>query len=519
MKKQFFFWAVCLLAGFRTASAQDLPESCPDECTSIAVGRLATTDGSVFTSHTCDGVSHSWVSIEKAADHPRGAMTPIYKGTRKNFFRGDTTGVKIVGEVPQVAHTYAYLNTGYPSLNEKQVAIGETTFSGPDTLRNYGSLFVVEELCRLALERCDNARDAVILMGSLGEKYGYADGGECLTVADKNEVWFFEILGCGRGKKGAVWAAQRVPDGEVAVSANIPRIGRLRRGDPDFLCSDNVESVARTYNLWDGEGEFIFWKAFNAAYGNGRYFREREWFIFNTLAPSLQLSFDAPELPFSVKPDTLVDVRTLNAILRSTYEGTFLDMTQNWKMTIPAKNGKPEQTLTSPLANPWLTTDMRNTLNTIAPGTIEFRRTVAVCWCSYSTVIQLRSWLPDAVGGICWLAYDNPGQSPRFPIFAGGTSLPSAFDFCGHKKYVPDCALWLFRRANRLATVAWQTDKKIMMPKVLELEDEALNAVSALEPDATPAELDALTARLFRHAADEWKVLEETFWAKHGRGF
>lgn len=311
MKKQFFFWAVCLLAGFRTASAQDFPESCPDECTSIAVGRLATTDGSVFTSHTCDGVSHSWVSIEKAADHPRGAMTPIYKGTRKNFFRGDTTGVKIVGEVPQVAHTYAYLNTGYPSLNEKQVAIGETTFSGPDTLRNYGSMFVVEELCRLALERCDNARDAVILMGSLGEKYGYADGGECLTVADKNEVWFFEILGCGRGKKGAVWAAQRVPDGEVAVSANIPRIGRLRRGDPDFLCSDNVESVARTYNLWDGEGEFIFWKAFNAAYGNGRNFREREWFIFNTLAPSLQLSFDAPELPFSVKPDTLVDVRTL----------------------------------------------------------------------------------------------------------------------------------------------------------------------------------------------------------------
>ena len=135
-----------------------------EECTSIMVGRLASTDGSVITSHTCDGVSHTWVSYEPAADHKKGETTKVYYGTRWTKFKGDTTGVRYRGEIPQARHTYAYLNTGYPCLNEKQVAIGETTFSGPDTLKNPDGMFMIEELARIALERCDNARDAVKLM-------------------------------------------------------------------------------------------------------------------------------------------------------------------------------------------------------------------------------------------------------------------------------------------------------------------------------------------------------------------
>ena len=225
------------------------------DCTSIAVGRLASDDGSVITSHTCDGKSRTWLTQEPAARYPKGTMHPVYRGGRHVAFPGDTTGLRKTGEIPEARKTFAYLNTAYPSLNEKQVAIGETTFSGPDTLRSSNGIFLVEELCRIALQRCDNARDAVKLMGELSEKYGYIDGGECLTVADKKEVWFFEVLGCGRGEKGAVWAAQRVPDGEVAVSANIPRIGRIDRKDSkNFLASDNVEEVALKYGLWDGEG-------------------------------------------------------------------------------------------------------------------------------------------------------------------------------------------------------------------------------------------------------------------------
>lgn len=519
MKKTIFLVAglFCCLCAW-SQHPDFYPESYEGEsCTSLMVGRLASADGSVMTSHTCDGVSHTWISIEPAADHAPGELFLVRKGTRHTKFRDDTTGIRIVGSIPEVAHTYAYLNTGYPSLNEKQLAIGETTFTGPDTLINKESIFLIEELARLALMRCDNARDAVLLMGRIAEQYGYGDTGECLTVADKNEVWQFEILGVGRHATGAVWAARRVPDDHIAISANIPRIGLIDRSDPDLLCSDNVESVALQHGLWDGKSPFVFWKAYHGKYGDGRNYRERDYFILNHFAPSLGLNMDMDELPFSVKPERPVSLSDFTAIFRSTYEGTELDMCQNVLMEQTVK-GKTD-TIVSPVANPWLVADTRNTLNTIAPGTVEFRRTVAVCWCSYSTVIQLRNWLPDAVGGVCWYAVDNPGESPRIPLFAGNTQLPAAFDQCGQKQYVPDCALWTFRRPNRLGTVAWQKNKDIFNENILAVEQLALEGLPEVEKDPTPEALNGFTARIYQEAAARWNALEQTLWIKHGRGF
>jgi len=503
------------------------PENDGLECTSIMVGRGASADGSVITSHTCDGWSHTWIECVPAADHKKGEMTPIRKNWRKTRFPKDTVGIKVVGEIPQVRHTYAYINTGYPCLNEKQLGIGETTFTGPDTLINPNSPILIEELCRLALERCDNARQAVKTMGAIAEKYGYGDGGECLTVADPKEVWQFEIVGVGKHKTGAAWVAQRIPDGEVGISANIPRIGKMDRKNKNyFMASDNVEQVAIDNGLWDGQGEFIFWKYIKCSYAGGKNFREREFYVFNKLAPSLGLSFDMDEIPFSVKPDEAVDVRKVFEFFRDTYEGMEFDMCRNVLLETPAKGEQPATVKVSPVANPWLTTTMRNTLNTIAPGTVEFHRTLAVAWCSYSTVIQLRSWLPDAVGGICWYAVDCPAQSPRIPIFAGQTELPRAFELCGQKVYDPDCVLWTFRKANKLATVSWQTEKKNHTKEVVDMEAIAFNGLPELEKEfiKAPKEghatlLNRFTAIYYNRAAARWKELEEKYWLKFGRGF
>lgn len=486
-------------------------------CTSIMVGRKASADGSVITSHTCDGRYRTWAQMEPAADHPRSAVHPVLRGTMHTAFRGDTTGVKKMGEIPQVRHTYAYLNTAYPCFNEKQLAIGETTFGGPDTLVNPAGWFTIEELERVALQRCDNARDAIRLMGQLAEKYGYGDGGECLTVADKREVWQFEIVGVGKHVIGAAWAARRIPDDHVAVSANIPRIGRIDRRDRDMMASDNVEQVARDNGLWDGTGEFVFWKAFNTDYAKGKNFSDREFFILNYFAPSLGLTCDMDELPFSVKPERPVDVREVMALYRETYEGTDFDMTRNVRMARPANREHPADTVVSPVANPWLTTTMRNTLNTLAPGTVEFRRTVAVAWCAYSHVTQLRDWLPDAVGGICWLSVDNPGQSPRIPVFCGTKSLPEAFETCGQKQYDPDCFLWTFRRANKLATLAWQSTKDGFNAELLRLEEDAFSDLPG--KTASSDGLTAYTEAVFGKAAAAWKVLEEKYWLQFGMGF
>lgn len=509
------------------AAAQDSPEEQGLECTSIIVGRLASTDGSVITSHTCDGTSHTWVEYVPAADHKRGETTPLRKNWRKTRFPSDTVGIRVVGSIPQVRHTYAYLNTGYPSLNEKQVGIGETTFTGPDTLINKEAPVLIEELARLALERCDNARDAVRTMGEIAEKYGYGDTGECLTVADPREVWQFEITGVGKHSLGAAWVAQRLPDDHVGISANIPRIGRIDRSDKDcFMASDNLEQVALDNGLWDGEGDFIYYKCYHGKYGAGKNFKEREWFVLSTLAPSLGLRLDDDEMPFSVKPEIPVDSRKVMEFFRSTYEGTDLDMCKGVLMHVEATDSTEAYTRISPVANPWLSTKMRNTLNTIAPGTVEFRRTLAVAWCSYSTVIQLRSWLPDAIGGICWYSVDNPAQSPRIPLFAGGSVLPGAFSNCGQKQYVPDCVLWQFRRANKLATVSWQTTKKAHTRKVKEMEDLAFEGLPGLEESfkAAPRRdkasvLDAYTADIYDRCASEWNALEVGYWRKFGRGF
>ena len=511
--------ANCVLAGpIFAQNAVPAPEAIDQDelsCTSIIVGKKASTDGSVITSHTCDGKYRTWISIEPSREHKKGEKRAVLKNTMHTASRLDTTGIKIAGYIPEASHTYSYVNTAYPCLNEKQLGIGETTWGGPDTLQNPSSLFLIEELERLALERCSTAREAVLLMGKMAEKYGYADSGECLTVADPKEVWFFEIIGCGKEEKGAVWVAKRLPDEHVGISANVPRIGALEKDPANFLCSENVKQVALKYGLWDGKSEFKFWKAYKAEYARGRNYRERDYFILSTLAPSLGLNQDMDEIPFSVKPDSPVSVSDVFALLRSTYEGTELDMCKD----INIEDGKQ-----SPIANPWMTSALRNTLNHLHPGLVPFQRTVSVAWCSYSTVIQLRSWLPDAVGGVCYIALDNPGQSPRIPIFCGTTTLPEAYGHCGQGEYNPEWALWQFRKANKLATLAWPKTKTYFMENVAGQEKELLEAVESISTESLSQECDenrlnAVTEKIHLDAVNRWSEMESKFWVTFGLGF
>lgn len=495
-------------------------------CTSIMVGRKASTDGSVMTSHTCDSWYRTWMRWEPAADYEENATTKVYKGTMHTSSPSETKGLPVAAEIPQARHTYAYLNTAYPCFNEKQLAIGETTFSGPDTLVNKEGAFQIEELERIALQRCDNARDAIKLIGELIKEYGYGDGGEAITIADTKEVWLLEIMGEGPDQIGGIWAAQRVPDGEVSVSANIPRIKYLNRKDEkNFMCSDNVEEVAKKYGLWDGEGELIWYKAFGSSYSNGKNFREREWFIFNELAPSLNLDRNAEDLPFSVKPEKKVDVRDVMRLLRSYYEGTDMDITRNLK--IVDRNG---DTIVSPTANPWMGGNEQKVYNMLKPGTIEFKRGVAMSWCSYSFVAQLRDWMPDEIGGICWIGVENPGQSPRIPVYSGCTKMPSCFDRCGHGHYDDQTVLWRYRKANKLAQVNWGYAKDIMYKNILRYEDKAFEEMPELEKkvekllkkgekDEAVKMLNRYTADFEAATAETWKEMEHHFWERFWTGF
>ncbi|MCG8410942.1 MAG: C69 family dipeptidase, partial [Bacteroidales bacterium] len=501
-------------------------------CTSIMVGKKATTDGSVITSHTCDGRYRTWLKVEKSADHADTIKHKVYKGTLKTETAWDMRKVSLAGEIPQVNHTYAYLNTAYPCLNEKQLAIGETTFVGPKELVNEKGMFLIEELQRIALQRCTNARQAIKLIGKLIKEYGYGDWGECITIADKNEVWQMEIVGEGKNVVGGIWAAQRIPDGHVGISANISRIGELDLKNKDFfMASDNVFDAAKKLNRWDGKEPFKFWKAYG---DTEKPYKEREYFVLNYFAPSLNLNMDMDELPFSVKPEKKVSVIDVTNLYRATYEGTDLDMNKNLKVIKKKYNDKREvtsvDTIKSPIANPWLSRNARNTYNYLSENTVKYQRTVAVSWCSYSHIIQLRSWLPDEIGGIAWFSFDNPAQSPRVPIYSGTLSLPQSYNFCGQKKYRDDAAIWRYRKANKLATLAWERNKKEFMKHVIYFETKGISETKAIEKQAQKLiqenKVDEAKNLITHYTRDfigstmlKWEELERFYWHKFGLGF
>jgi dipeptidase len=527
----FFFLAISIgLLSLSQRPPQADPWDKPElGCTSIMAGRLATTDGSVMTAHTCDGNYRQWVNIVPHAQHYEGGTTKVYMGKMHTETSSDPQNITEKGEVPDVKETYAFLNTAYPCMNEHQLAIGETTIGGKKELYNSSGVFMIEEVERLMLERCTTAREAIKLAGQLVKEYGYGDWGECITIADKKEVWQFEIFGAGLREKSAVWAAVRIPDDHIGISANIPRIGELDLENPDrYLASDNVISFAVEKGWWDPKSgeQFKFWKA----YSGQKPFSIREFYVFSRLAPSLNLSLEAEELPFSVKPDSKVSVRDLLKMYRETYEGTEYDMTKNLLVEDRKSGGMAK----SPLANPWMSRDMFTLLNTLKPGVIERWRTIAISGCAYATVLQCRAWLPDPVGGVCWLAFDNPAQSARIPIFAGVTELPPSFEVCAQHRFRTDSAAWAFRRANRLATIRWSDTKEMVAAVIKEFEDKAFEDMPYLEKRAielygkgdNPENikkaqqfLTKYTNDFARAAMSKYWELGDKFWTMFSRGF
>lgn len=499
-------------------------QTAKDACTSIMAGKNATTDGSVITSHTCDSWYRTWMSVEPAADYKNDTVMDIYEGLMHTEKHGDMTGVRIKGQIPQARHTYSFLNTAYPCLNEHQLAIGETTISGRDTLQNKKGMFMIEELQRVVLQRCTTARDAIRLIGELVKKYGYGDSGECITIADRNEVWIFEIFGEGPKKIGGVWAAQRIPDDHIAVSANISRIGTIDLQDKDhFMASDNVFEVAKKMGFWDGKDEFSFWKA----YSGGNYFGEkknysvRELFIMRQLAPNAGFNNDMEELPVSVKPEHKVSVAEVSQLLASYYEGT--EMNLSGRLKIKDKSG---DSIVSPVANPWMRPDEINLYYALGDSAMKNIRTVSVSWCAYSTVIQLRSWLPDAIGGVAWIALDCPGESPRFPIFSGTTKLPAMLGICGQHSDRDDAALTHFRHANRMATVRWgktrdeiEGAQKYFMDKgmrELKFVEKTWETMSEKERDEM---LNGYVSDFFGATVLKWDEFAHKYWRMFWGGF
>jgi dipeptidase len=494
-------------------------------CTSIMVGAKASIDGSVMTSHTCD--SHrtsSAVAVVPAAQYTAGAVRGLTRRSDDDSGPMQRYSRIATGSIPQVASTFGYIAPAYAAMNQRQLAIGESTFDGREELVSTKGLIDCETLTQLMLERASTAREAIKIGGQLLETYGWCDVGEALTVADPHEVWVMEIIGPGKDQVGAVWAAQRVPDDHVSVVANSARIGELDLANADFfLASANVFDVAQAHSYWNPQSgrPFRFYEAYNPDGRTSFASTRREWRALSLLAPSLGLTPNSNVFPFSVKPDQPVSPEKIMELFRDTFEGTEFDMTKS--ITVTDKDGK---TIKSPLANPFMPYDM-NKVFRINGGWGELgERPMARWYCMYATVLQCRASLPDPVGGLVWFGYSNPAMATYVPFYAGIASLPDDFQTDGRTTgFSRRAAWWAFNRVATLAAHRWGDMRRDvaavrnpLQEKLLAAQPEvAATAVRLLGEDPAKAReyLTRTTADACAEATQAYWQLGDLLWTKY----
>lgn len=480
-----YIWiAILILVSGLLSAAENGRQS----CTVIGVGKLASADGSVITSHT-DCCSECRIQVVPGRTYPKGALAPVHWGMvyfgaedgRKALPLGDFG--KVIGHIPQVERTFTYFHTGYSQMNERQLAIGESTCSQrPELNVNFvegitRQIMTIEQAQVFALERCSTAREAVRLIASLIETYGFlpsCGGSEALCIADPGELWVMEIFSVGlkwrpeSGQPGAIWAARRVPDDHVVVIANHVRLREIDPKDPDVLVSPNYlqEAVDRGWYDPDEGRPFIWQDAYSPLIREGSL--SRMWLIYNTIAPSLkawpkrslrdpagpgtlyaQPIEGAAFYPFSVKPEKKLSVQDVIAFQRSVFEDTIYDMTWDPAWMVPGAGGKAEK---SPMATPFLPGDMEKIMR------IRHHRTIATQ--GYGMVAQLRSWLPDAVGGVYWFYVDNPYVSAYVPVYAGVTDVSPLYKTYDYNEFSEDSARWAVDFVEKLMLLRWQSAVK-----------------------------------------------------------
>ena len=495
-------------------------------CTSITVGKKASTDGSVMTSHTCD--SHrtaSTIDVVAKAEHPPGAEITLTKRTEDDSGPMERYGREVTGTIPQVEKTHGYLNPAYASMNEHQVAISESTFGGREELVSKLGIIDCETLTRLMLERAESAREAVQVAGELLEAHGWVDEGEALVITDPDEAWMFEVVGPGPEAVGAVWVAQRIPDDHVTVMANCSRIGEIDVDDPEtFLFSDNVMSFAEEQGYWDPESNepFRYWQAYDPDGNYSFSCSRRVWRVFDLLAPSLKLNANQSVFPVSVKPEEPVSAAKIMELLRDTYEGTDYDPVKN--LTVTDEEGK---TVKSPLANPFMPYDMNKLLKTNGGWGWRGERPIARWYAMYVTVTQSRSWLPDPVGGIVWFGYSNPAMTTYVPLYAGITSVPDSYRTDGRTTgFSRESAWWAFNRVATLAAHRWgemRNDVADVRDPLQEkylagqpaVDDRVTQMMAAGNREGAIRYLTNLSTNACNEATDAYWQLGDLLWTKY----
>ncbi len=450
-------------------------------CTNILVSKGASFDGSVMISYVADShILYGELYYRPASDYPLGTLMPIY----------DWDSTIYLGKIRQAVHTYSVVG----NINEHQLTIGETTFGGREELLDRAATLDYGNLIYITLQRARTARAAIDTIANLLSENGYHSEGETFSIADQNEVWIMDIVGKGspeiiknkngeiigtKYSKGAVWVARRIPDGYICAHANQSRIKQFPLNDPkNCVYAKDVISFAREKGWFKGDDkDFSFADAYVPInYEALRLCEARVYSIFRRAASSLNLSADyvegkdgAAPLPLWIKPDKKIGVKEMMALMRDHYEGTDLDMTNDFGA--------------GPFKCPYRWRPL-----TWKVDSVEYfnERAISTQQTGFSFISQSRSWLPDCIGGMVWFGVDDTYSTVYMPIYCSTQIIPESLAQGNGNlfTYSESSAFWTFNFVSNWAYTRY-CDMIIDIQKIQhELENKFIILQPAVEKTA-----------------------------------
>lgn len=488
MKKLITYNLICLsiTAGYESQA-----------CTNYLITKGASADGSTMVSYAADShIRYGELYFKPRGVWPSGSMVTLYdRGTNKPL-----------GQIPQAQETYQVI--GF--MNEYQVSIGETTFGGIEELMDSTAIVDYGSLMFLALQRAKTAREAIKVMVELVEQYGYASSGESFSIGDPNEVWILEMIARKTNlkydkrtkrniniDKGAVWVAVRIPDGYISAHANQARIQTfpkenltnsvssknlhllLSNPEIEVVYSHDVIDYARKKGYFKGnDSEFSFSDVYNpVSFDGARFCDARVWAFFNHAADGMDRYWDYVKgenlknrMPLYVKPNRKLTPRDLMGFKRDHLEGTDLDMSKD---VGAGPHGLPYR---------W------RPLTWKVDGTTYFHeRVTATQQTGFSFIAQMRSWLPNPIGGIFWFGVDDAASTVYVPIYCGINRVPESYAEGNGDMltYSPTSAFWIFNRVAHFAYLRYD----LVIQDIKKVQNELESKYEAYTPAVDAAAL------------------------------
>ena len=399
MRKALFFVFICMAT---YASA----------CTNFIVGKDASADGSVICTYNAD----DYGMFQNLCHYPAGKHA---QGEMRKVYDWDTN--KYHGEIPEAPETYNVIG----NINEYQVTIGETTYGGREEMVDSTGILDYGSLIYIALQRSKTAREAIGVMTSLVETYGYNSEGETFTICDANEAWIMEMMGMGPGSKSAVWVAMRIPDNAICAHANQSRITKFNMKDKkNVLYSKEVIKYARRQGWFTGKDADFSWNEVYAKpdFSGRRFCEARVWSFFNHFSNDMERylpyamgkeAYEEP-MPLWIVPNHKVSVKEVMECMRDHYEGTPFALDGDigggiWEM-------------------PYRPTPLTYEVD----GKKYFNeRPTSTQQTGFSYVSQMRSWLPREIGGLMWWGNDDGNMVAYTPIYCSMTDRPECYNTPG----------------------------------------------------------------------------------------